>query len=208
MNELNENGRLPLDLALSTEQMSIAASLVDHKVNLNQLDKNGRSSLHLAILRADPQACHFLLEHGAQVNLPETDSLNTPLHLIAQANNINLTDVASAVLKRNGDLNCQNRFGETPLHVCIKCNNREVFDLLLEAKCNLELFNMDGKPALWYALLGEDVNSGDDSLAFKLVQAGADVNSHCNSLGEIAFLINFQWLVWIRKSLIIDFLLF
>ena len=35
MNELNESGRLPLDLALSTQQISIAASLVDHKVKIS-----------------------------------------------------------------------------------------------------------------------------------------------------------------------------
>lgn len=42
---------LPLDLALSTKQQSVAEELVKHKVDVDRPDKNGWCLLHKAIKR-------------------------------------------------------------------------------------------------------------------------------------------------------------
>lgn len=51
MNEVDNRGDLPLDLALSTKQESIAMTLVNHKVDVNRRDNAGKCLLHKAIKR-------------------------------------------------------------------------------------------------------------------------------------------------------------
>lgn len=51
LNEVDNRGDLPLDLALSTKQESIAMTLVNHKVEVNRRDNAGKCLLHKAIKR-------------------------------------------------------------------------------------------------------------------------------------------------------------
>lgn len=51
LNEVDNRGDLPLDLALSTKQESIAMTLVNHKVDINRRDNAGKCLLHKAIKR-------------------------------------------------------------------------------------------------------------------------------------------------------------
>lgn len=51
MNELDDQGDIPLDLALSTRQESIAKTLINHKANVNQTDNRGWALIHKAINR-------------------------------------------------------------------------------------------------------------------------------------------------------------
>lgn len=51
LNEVDNRGDLPLDLALSTKQESIAMTLVNHKVDVNRCDNAGKCLLHKAIKR-------------------------------------------------------------------------------------------------------------------------------------------------------------
>ena len=49
MNEIDENGDWPLQLALSSKQKSIAETLVSHGVDVNGCDKNQQTHLHRAL---------------------------------------------------------------------------------------------------------------------------------------------------------------
>lgn len=51
LNEPDDHGILPLDIALKTQQEDLAKTLVEHRVNIDQVDENGSSLLHLAIDR-------------------------------------------------------------------------------------------------------------------------------------------------------------
>ena len=111
LNEEDDHGILPLDLALKSKQEDLARNLVEHNVNIDQVDSNGSSLLHLAIdrgesnfrlksmglLRGYLQFTHyvivltddtfsamFLLDHGCQINGKRSFDNNTPLHLTAQ----------------------------------------------------------------------------------------------------------------------------
>ena len=64
LNECDEKGQLPLDLALSTAQTGLAQTLVDHKCNVNQLDSTtGDTILHKAINRGDSGAGDYSLSN-------------------------------------------------------------------------------------------------------------------------------------------------
>ena len=198
INQSDDSGRLPLDLALAGGQYGIATSLVEHQVNLNQVDSSGRSLLHLAILRVDPPACLFLLRHGAQVNLQTRDETrDSALHLIARAaaSAAVLTEVVEVILgggkgatsASTADINLQNASGETPLIVAIQHRNTTTFQLLLAHEANLELTSLTGKPALWFALqLVEEGDTTDQEFpeAAQLVENGADANAICSPAGD------------------------
>lgn len=51
LNEVDHNGDLALDLALSRQLESIATTLVSHKADVDMVDKNGWSLLHKGIQR-------------------------------------------------------------------------------------------------------------------------------------------------------------
>ena len=103
LNQLDDAGRLPLDLALELKEDGIAKSLVEHQANINQMNTTGESLLHLAIARSDIKSSIFLLDAGAQVNLPTVNDRAGPLHLLASSSS-DLTEVAEAVVSRGADL--------------------------------------------------------------------------------------------------------
>ena len=51
VNELDDHGELPLELALKTKQDSMAENLVRHQADINHIDMENRTLLHLAIKR-------------------------------------------------------------------------------------------------------------------------------------------------------------
>jgi len=182
LNQLDDAGRLPLDLALESGEDGIAKSLVEHQANINQMNTLGESILHLSILRADTKSSMFLLNAGAQVNLPTVNERSGPLHLLASSES-DLSEVTKEIISKGADLNLQNIDGETALCVAVKTGNKLVFNLLLEKKANLELANTSGKTVLWFALQNDRGNL-EDSFASKLIEAGADPSSICSPNGD------------------------
>lgn len=60
LNELDNNGDLALDLALSRKLESIATTLVNNKADVDMVDQSGWSLLHKAIQRGmTPAICAF-----------------------------------------------------------------------------------------------------------------------------------------------------
>ena len=53
LNETDEKGALPLDLALSTGQEDLARTLIEHRVNVNQTNPSGATLLHNSICRGN-----------------------------------------------------------------------------------------------------------------------------------------------------------
>ena len=186
LNEVDSEGRLPLDLSLELQEDGISRSLVEHKANINQVDSQGMTILHLAIQRKDSKSALFLLEAGAQVNLTTASDRQSPLHMLALGDNDNnMLDVARTVMDKGADLNLQNSDGETAIVLAVKRGNNEMFGLLLDnGGCNLELATTSGQTVLWCALqqsLAADTKWEDDTFAARLVSAGADPSSTCNS---------------------------
>ncbi|KAG2459630.1 ANFY1 protein, partial [Polypterus senegalus] len=81
LNELDRNGDLALDLALSRKLESIATTLVNNKADVDMIDHNGWSLLHKAVQRGDEFASTFLIRNSSKVNAATATSLETPLHL-------------------------------------------------------------------------------------------------------------------------------
>jgi ankyrin repeat protein len=126
--------------------------------------------LHTASFHGHWRLCQFLIEQGADVNMPDTDTGESPLH-VALCNTERLThDRVLKVLLGNGaNPNCVTKpsvetggfmrdcrtKGETPLHRAAAFGTEETIQMLLDARANLEAKDMNGDSPLswgsWYA---------------------------------------------------------
>jgi len=204
LNEVDHNGDLALDLALSRRLESIATTLVSHKADVDMVDKNGWSLLHKGIQRGDLFAATFLIKNGALVNAATLGAQETPLHLVAlysakehSADVMSeMAQIAEALLQAGANPNMQDSKGRTPLHTCIVARNERVFSQLLQCKrLDLELKDHEGSTALWlavqYVTVSPDhsVNPFEDlpvvngtsfdenSFAARLIQRGSNTNA-------------------------------
>ncbi|KAL4223226.1 Ankyrin repeat and FYVE domain-containing protein 1 [Mactra antiquata] len=193
LNEVDNLGDLPLDLALKTQQESVAQTLVQHGVNTSSKDNTGKSLLHKAIKRGDEFSASFLIRNKADVNMCTHLDKETPLHMTAcftpdvtSAEIIEgMSRTAELLLDNGANINAQDTSGCTPLHSAIFCKNKSVFKvLLLKGKPNLELKNADGHTVLWLALQeGESVDGksedfySEDSFPALLLMHGSNSNA-------------------------------
>ncbi|XP_051847502.1 rabankyrin-5 isoform X1 [Antechinus flavipes] len=204
LNELDPNGDLALDLALSRRLESIATTLVSHRADVDMVDKSGRSLLHKAIQRGDSFSATFLIKNGALVNAATTGAQETPLHLVASSScrkgaaeaASEMARITESLLQAGANPNMQDARGRTPLHSSIIARNDVVFSQLLQCKqLDLELKDHEGSTALWlavqYITVSSDqaVNPFDDapvvngtsfdenSYAARLIQRGSHTDA-------------------------------
>ncbi|MFA5249985.1 MAG: ankyrin repeat domain-containing protein [Parachlamydiales bacterium] len=108
-------------------------------VNVNSIS-NGSTALHLAVQAGKQETVRFLLERGADVNIPNSDPRSylfrtTPLYLAVLQGNQTIVEL---LLKNGADVNIPNSHGDTPLHCAAQKGFLEIVQLLLDhgAKIN------------------------------------------------------------------------
>ncbi|CAH1099532.1 unnamed protein product, partial [Psylliodes chrysocephalus] len=195
VNLWSPTGELPLDLALRSHNDSIAATLLQHNADINIRDTNGDTLLHRAIKKEDSFSALFLLEHNCDATLSTRNENDSPLHLIAGANNIeNYEKIAEKLINKNVNVNAQNRQGFTSLHIAIQADNKPIFQLLLKQDyINVNLKTNEEHAPLYYAMLKyESGDDGEDSYAALLlkheVHTSPIYSENCNSLLQVLIL--------------------
>ena len=126
----------------------------------DNLDLNG------AAFHGHWRLCQFLIEHGADVNRPLSDTGESPLHAAlctderlahdlvlkvllgkgANPNCVTKPGVATGSFMRD----CKTR-GETPLHRAAAFGSEKTIRMLLDARANIEAKDMNGDSALSWA---------------------------------------------------------
>ncbi|XP_033627890.1 rabankyrin-5-like [Asterias rubens] len=188
LDEIDERGDLPLDLALASKQESIAHELVKHKVDIDRADSGGRCLLHKAVKRGDKFSAFFLIQAGTKVNAATHQEKETALHIAASYSPLSSTpdvisdmmEVAVKLLQHGSNPDQQDTRGNSALHRAVSSRNTEVFDLLLSQKSlNLDLQNAEGDSGLWLALdpTLRASGFGEDSMAAKLIRRGCSADS-------------------------------
>lgn len=106
LNEVDENGNLPIELALLKCNESIATKLVESGCSLDMPDGDGRCLLHKAVSRGDEFAACFLIDHGADVHKTIASTKETALHLAA-ASHVGMSRVVTMLLAKGANPNMQ-----------------------------------------------------------------------------------------------------
>ncbi|MBM7070938.1 ankyrin repeat domain-containing protein [Shewanella sp. 202IG2-18] len=97
------------------------------------------------------------------IDSPLDSEDQTILHIAAKYDFI---DAVLYFIEKKGNLNYQNVFGNTALHLCVEYRRIKIASLLLEFGARFDIPNQDGNEALWYAINVYDKN---DLAALKLL---------------------------------------
>lgn len=188
LNQLDNRGELPLDIALKDKQMDIAHTLLKHGADPDAKDSKGWTLLHRAIERGDGFSAIFLISQGASVIIVTPERADSALHLLATSLPDAITDdvhgsmneVADLLLDSGLDPNLQNNQGYTALHLAVMARNENIFNLLLtysgEQVVDLNCRTLEGHTPLYFALISTSDPINSDSFAARLVENGADPN--------------------------------
>ena len=130
-----------------------------HSLGVN-LDLNG------AAFHGHWRLCQFLIENGADVNYPQRDTGETPLHAALCTANRSAHDlVLKVLLKAGANPNSATKAGaetggfmrdcrtraETPLHRAAAFGTEETLQLLLDAGAAIDIKDMNGDSPLTWA---------------------------------------------------------
>ena len=150
--------------------------LLAHGESIGALGEN--LGLNAASFHGHWRLCKFLLEQGADVNEPQADSGETPLHsALCKTDRIAYDLVLRVLLSHGADPNavtnrgmetggfmrdCRTK-GETPLHRAAAFGSEETIRLLLDAGSVIDAKDMNGDTPLGWAVLRELSNSPESS---------------------------------------------
>jgi cytohesin len=182
LNNRNEDGMTPLNLAAFHENTEIANALIKRNPDIHIGDNDNSQPIHLAAVSGNVQIVDMLLTHGADVNEKDGNGA-TPLifaagrrhidmvrHLLDKGADVRLSN-NGVILDNGADINTRSNDGTTPLLAAVWRGRSELARLLLERGADPNLFNNAGWTPL-FAVNGENMVE----MTRMLIENGAQVN--------------------------------
>jgi cytohesin len=157
-------GITALHRAIIQGEIGSVKTLLNGNADVNAVDSGGRTPLYDAAWR-HIEIVNLLLNAGAQVNIAERKSGETPLHSAVLHDKLNIVE---ALLSAGADVNAKDKWGSTPLHFAASPGTATA---LLKAKAKVNAVNSGGRIPLHDA-----AHRGMDQVVQTLLGAGADVN--------------------------------
>ncbi|PIC50552.1 hypothetical protein B9Z55_001409 [Caenorhabditis nigoni] len=146
---------------------------------INVQNNHGLTSLHCAIRAGDPDAVHYLMNHGAKINISDHHG-NTVLHYLGDAYNESIfKEVLEPTRGQRFDINQLNSEGFAPIHVAVRRLKLSLIEMLLEAGALIDFLDTEKKRnALMHA-----IEMNDFETIQLLVERGSNTNIE-DALGE------------------------
>lgn len=164
LNVPDSDGRSPLHLAVSFDDLPIAAELVRSGAAVNSQDSRGWTPLHYV------QSVHMLLLllDKADLNIKTLSETSAFCHCLLLRD---LTrELLDAMMKKGPDLHARNYRGDMPIHYAARSSEAAVL-FLLEHGVDTNLQAANGDTPLHYA-----IHSKSSALALCLISHGADLD--------------------------------
>eukprot|EP01095_Lingulamoeba_sp_RSL-Kostka_P016314 TRINITY_DN7945_c2_g2_i1.p1 TRINITY_DN7945_c2_g2~~TRINITY_DN7945_c2_g2_i1.p1 ORF type:complete len:382 (+),score=110.02 TRINITY_DN7945_c2_g2_i1:96-1241(+) len=184
----------PLHIAIEDKKTNIVKLLISKNADIRATDRNGWAPLHTACNVCDLEIIQELLNHPKINGLVKTKDGATPMHYLVkhkfqgQENNKYL-ELFEKLIEKGGEIDNQEKHGETPLHRAVMRGNEIAVKFLLEKKCKVNLQNSIGETALHYA-----VRSRSEQLISLLMmhKCDASIRSQDGTAMELAIKYNDQ----------------
>src|ERR1043166_3257174 len=118
---------------------------------VNSTDSYGRRPLHYAAQRGHTDIVKLLIDYKADVNAKVTERsaagvVNwTPLHLAAERGRV---AVAELLLEKGADIEAKDVWDRTPLFLAVLEAQKEILEVLVAHKANVNVRDKRGKSAL------------------------------------------------------------
>lgn len=166
--EMSVNMTLPVWALASSESIdelrTRPVTATPDEVNAQDPDI-GDAALHYSAERNNPDIAQLLIEHGADLNLPNNYG-RTPMHLAALYKSVK---VAEVLLDAGADFETKDQWGETPLRQAL--NTEQILSAILVERGAI----LPVKRSSLNALLEQAVMYGNEKAVRRLVAAGAEI---------------------------------
>lgn len=106
---------------------------------INVVDNKGSSPLHWAAYSGSYNAVNFLISWNANLNLQDTDTLVTPLHLATMQAN---SRIVRKLLMKGADRSIKDSCGKTPLDLAIESEFKTIETMIVNILLNLSEIKM------------------------------------------------------------------
>lgn len=172
VNEVDNDGRIPLILGAQEGHLSVVTTLADAGSMLEAKSHDGRTALRTAALEGHQDVVHSLLcRKNIDVNYRDADGRST-LYMLALDNRLSM---AALLLDHGADVEGCDFEGRTPLHVATWQGHYEMVELLLGRGANPDAVDHDRRTAIQSAAW-----QGRHEVVRLLVENGATVDHTCN----------------------------
>jgi ankyrin repeat protein len=169
-----------IEAILRNEEAIMERILAQDPEAVNRIGPDGIAPLHLSM--DDPQTLEFLLNHGADPNVPFSDG-ESPLQRAVQDKDLRVIEL---LLSAGANPDSLDERGRSPLYDAIQTGNQEILGLLLNRGANPNLEMAEGLTPLQIA-----AQKGQSETIDKLLGSGATLEAK-NEKGRDA-------LYWARK---------
>lgn len=143
---------LPIDIyeAAAIGELAIVKDLVENKnVMVNSFSTDGFTPLGLSCFFKNIDIAKYLIENGADVNLPSKNEFKVaPLHSACAISNVEL---ATLLLKHGAQVNAKQIGGVTALHEAAHNGETELAQLLINHKADVNAKMDNGNTPLFMA---------------------------------------------------------
>jgi len=157
------------DAAKNGDLEHVQTLVEDNNELLNEQDDQGKTSLNHAIATGHIDVAEFLIERGADVNLPDNEN-ESPLHTAAALGD---TGITRLLLEKGAtSINVGGIRQMTPLHWACHKGHPDIVKILLEYGADTEAREVIGQTPLMLAAENRDMRLVDI-----LVDGGADIEA-------------------------------
>ena len=118
---------------------------------LNSYDDFGDTPLIAAAIKGHIDLCRLLVTEGADVNLPNQLSYQTPLLVAIESDN---QDIVQFLLENYADVQQADNVGITPLYVAIRLKSESIVSDLISNSCDVNIGSQDHTPLFYASRVG------------------------------------------------------
>jgi ankyrin repeat protein len=140
------------------------------KIDEPNVGKWSATPLYWSLYNCEYEAGEFLLNKGANVNIPDSYGFSTLMMAVSWCKNVDVSFVEH-LIEKGADVNFADADGKTGLHYAISAGADDVARLLIEKGANVNAIDNNGTTPIILA-----VQKKSFFIAKLLLQRGADIN--------------------------------